>query len=189
MSLIEQMIHAMTFALGKRYPKRLVTTNLVDFADRKSTELEQGIYSLVFVRQSDFSAYSEKVDLMLVGQVALRDSATGAEVQATELQMLEEIKSFIQSAPFDLFRMVATKSASSAQLEAPYGWVSVDITIGPFDSSDLILPLHELDGLANVVVNFDIQPFASKTEHQQLLNDESVPNLPDAMDLIQVDNQ
>ena len=126
MNLIQQ-------TLAARYPARRVTRQLLDFADRKESELTAGIYTLISHGEGDYENLNgrEAMDgthaVLLVGQIVLPHAATPTDVEDAEFAMAEEIKGFVRNLPPELCALVMKGFRQSGQLEAPYGWVAVEM--------------------------------------------------------------
>lgn len=188
-SQIGRLLLHLANAFRERFPARLVDLSLKDFAERRPEDLQRGVITFVFAQQTSFARYAEAIEVNVVGQVQLREAATGAEVQDGELDLLEQIKAFAGNPPSGLPQMQLVRASSSNQLEVPFGWVSVTLAIGPVDSSDLWLPedCGDLSPLSGVRPLYDLDPHASLEDVAQLLDDQDVPGQPDAADAIELE--
>jgi len=117
-------------ALETAAPLRTVTRTLVMFSDREDEALLDGVYTLLVTGLSGAERYRRFVDLMLVGQIKVDEEESGEKLEEAELLMIDEILAFQSGLNVNFsFESIA----SSRQIEAPYGWVSVKGTVGPFD--------------------------------------------------------
>lgn len=121
--------------LAERYPGRIVTRSLKDFAARQPAELKRGIYTVVSKGEGDFANLRERAAmdgkhrLLLVGQIQLQEKADGEAIEDAEFAMIEEIKEFLRDLPPALACLDMTGYQQSAQVEAPYGWIAADLEI------------------------------------------------------------
>ncbi len=133
-------------SLAAAYPLRTVTRSLKDFADRRPAELKGGVYTVIVKEQPGEDIFQQMLKIIVVGQLELAEKAQGEEIEDAELRMAREIKTLVHRqlrGP-----LLAIKGIDhSAQLECPYGWISVSIDCGPYDGSE---PLTEDEGLGNL---------------------------------------
>lgn len=178
-------------ALAAAYPGRIATRSLKDFSERKKAELTAGVYTVIADGRPDGEVYFQKLNFIVVGQIQLDEKAEGEAVEDAELVMTREITNLIQrkrTGP----EMTIVKVAQSAQLEVPYGWVSVHIQAGPYDATEPLTEDEVLGNLADFLTfraDIDIAPHESAAEHNKWAQD--VPDYstsqPDAQ--IRVDLQ
>lgn len=119
--------------LGTRYPARIVSRSLKDFADQKEADLLAGIYTLISLGEGGYANYNGreaedgKQRMKLVGQILLSEDADSSAIEDAEFAMVEEIKVFVRDLPAALCTLVMKGYSQSGQLEAPYGWISIDL--------------------------------------------------------------
>lgn len=161
-------------SLAAAYPLRTVTRSLKDFADRPPAELKAGVYTIIVKEQPGEDIFQQMLKIIVVGQLELTEKAQGEEIEEAELRMAREVKTLIQRqlrGP-----LLAIKGIDhSAQLECPYGWITVSIECGPYDGSE---PLTEDEGLGNLAdflsfrADIDVvQPHQPPTEHASWAQD------------------
>lgn len=161
-------------ALAAAYPLRTVTRSLKDYAERPPAELKAGVFTIVTVGQPGADVFEQMLKFMVVGQLQLNEKATGEDVEEVELIMAREVKTLIQrQLRGPLMRI--TGIDHSAQLEAPYGWVSVAIECGPYDATE---PLSVDENMGNLTdflsfrADIDIaQPHQAAAEHENWAQD------------------
>lgn len=128
-----QRMVALKTALAATLPSRVVTRDLKDFSDRASADLIKGVFTLISIGESGYRNYNgrEAMDgrhrILLIGQIVLGEDDAPSKVEDAELAMVEDIKGFVRALPVGLCSLVMTGFRQSGQLEAPYGWVSIDI--------------------------------------------------------------
>lgn len=133
MSEIGDRMAAILTALGTALPARVTTRDLMDFSERDSADLAKGIYTLISAGESGYQnlqgrlAMDGQGKMLLVGQIALAESAKPSETEDAELTMVDEIKSFLRTLPPALCRLQITAFRQSQQLEHPYGWAAFDL--------------------------------------------------------------
>ena len=118
-------------ALATAYPKRVVSRDLADFADRKKQDLAAGIYTIVNLASDQYPNYRGRegnfgrVQIVLLAQIELAESSTPSQIEDAELAMLEELQAFTRTVlPQGIDSLVLTAHRSSGQLEHPYGWIA-----------------------------------------------------------------
>lgn len=133
MSELSSRMEAIAAELQARYPERVVTRSLRDFAERERDELLAGVYTLVSLGEGGYRNYNgrEALDgrqrLMLVGQIELAEDAAPQAVEDAEFELVAEVKAFLQALPPALCTLVATGFRSSGQADRPYGWVAFEL--------------------------------------------------------------
>lgn len=133
MSEIGDRLELIRTTLAAALPSRFVTRDLMDFAARKDSELQTGIFTLVSRGESGYqnllgrSAMDGNHKMLLVGQIQLDEHALPSAVEDAELAMVDEIKVFLRSLPPALCRLQMSGFRQSQQIEAPFGWVSIDL--------------------------------------------------------------
>lgn len=161
-------------ALASAYPLRTVTRSLKDYADRAPAELKAGVFTIISVGQPGDDVYQQMLKLMVVGQLQLNEKATGEEVEEVELVMAREVKNLIQRQMRGPLMRI-TGIDHSAQLEIPYGWVSVAIECGPYDATEPLTPDEIIGDLTDFLVfraDVDLaDPHHSAAEHSKWAKD------------------
>ena len=112
---------------------RVVTRDLMDFAQRDNADLVKGVYTVVSKTEGGYKNYSgrEGMDgtqnILLVGQFVLAEDVLPSVVEDAELAMVDEIKTFLRTRPAALAQLYMTGFRQSQQMDAPYGWVTIDL--------------------------------------------------------------
>lgn len=161
-------------ALAAAYPARVVTRTLKDFAERPKAELQAGIFTIITKGQAGGDTYDQMLTLVVVGQLQLAEDAAGEDVEEAELLMAREIKTLIQrQLRGPLMRVIEIDH--SAQLEAPYGWVSMKVECGPYDGTEPLTVDENIGNLADFLTfraDIDIgQPHQGAAERQKWAQD------------------
>lgn len=134
MTLAERMA-AMKTALTTAMPTRVVTRDLRDFADRAKADVAKGVFTLVSKGEGGYRNYNgrEAMDgkhrILLVAQIVLAETASPSAVEDAEFAMVEEVKTFLRALPAELCSLVMKGFQQSGQLDAPYGWVAIELEI------------------------------------------------------------
>lgn len=119
--------------LATRYPLRVVTRSLADFADRPQADLLKGVYTVAAQSEDGYQnslgreAMFGRVSLVIVGQILVADSAEPVTTEEAEFTMVEEIKTFVRSLPLGIDALTMLRYRQSGQLEHPYGWIAIDL--------------------------------------------------------------
>lgn len=162
-------------ALASAYPARIVTRSLKDFAARPAAELKAGVYTILTVGQPGQDTFDQTLKMVVIGQLQLGEKASGEEIEDAELLMAREVKTLVQR---QLRGPVMTIKGidHSAQLETPYGWVSVSIECGPYDGTE---PLTEDENIGNLTdfltfrADIDVgRPHQAPAEHAKWAQDD-----------------
>lgn len=140
MSRIGDLLDLLAAAFADAAPGRVITRNWIDFAQQPAEDLERGIW---IVRWSGMGPLSYETsdnngvtDGMRATQVApleftvlcqreLHAEATGEDVDAAELEMLDELDA-VASAVIDMpggETLQLVNVVPSQQIECPFAWV------------------------------------------------------------------
>jgi len=126
---------ALQAVLAAMYPDRVVTRDLLDFADRPEEDLLKGIYTVVARKEDGYShtmgreAYYGTQFIGLVGQIKVEDGSTPSVVEDAEGVMIDEIKTLMRSRSMQVNSLLLVACRQSGQIEYPYGWVAFDVTM------------------------------------------------------------
>lgn len=167
MSQIGDILEAMRAGMQAGLPNRIVTRTLKDFADRDEPELQKGVYTLLCKGMSGDTIYRKYVDILLVGQVKTADGAGGAAIEEAELSMIDEVLQFQTAIKYN----VQFEITQSRQLEAPYGWISAESRVGPFDFSQ---PASGT-GIGDFILFHAESSFGGTADDPVLISEETLP--------------
>ncbi len=162
MSVIGTLLANLETALIAAAPTRVVTRTLKDFSDRRKEDLMAGVFTLVHRGQKDMRSYQEHLQVLLVGQVLVAEKAAAElkalpeTVEEAELLMIDEIRRWADGVQGAQVSLVGW--SQSQQIEAPFGWVAVEIDIGPLDFSAFTLDPATLDNFLTFRANYDLAP-------------------------------
>jgi len=138
MSFYGDVIDAMAAALGVAAPSRLIQRDLKDFGDLPAADIGRGVYTLIGSGIKPVDATTEMLQVMLVGQIELPESATPSAVEAAEFLMLDEIRQYLHC--LQGIHIVHTGWRQSAQVSAPFGFISGVLNVGSFSTDPLPNP-------------------------------------------------
>ncbi|MDD4926941.1 MAG: hypothetical protein PHF58_10615 [Methylotenera sp.] len=133
MNEITTRLNLIIAELSQALPNRLFSRDLKDFAQRQEIELETGIYTLLSSGEGGYqnllgrAAQDGTAQMALLGQFKLPEDSAGSAVEDAELDMVQEIKDFLITLPPTLCRLQMTGFTQSKQLEAPFGWIVIDL--------------------------------------------------------------
>lgn len=169
-----KILSTFKLALASAYPLRTVTRSLKDFAERQPAQLKAGVLTIITKGQPGADIYEQMLDLIVVGQIELFENASGEEVEEAELAMAREVKTLVQrQLRGPLMRI--TRVDHSAQLEAPYGWVSLAIECGPYDGTEPLTVDESIGNLSDFLTfraDIDVgQPHQVAAEHEKWAQD------------------
>jgi hypothetical protein len=133
MSTLSIAMEAIKAALAAKYPARVVTRDLLDFAQRAEADLTAGIYTVVSKDENDYThtlgreASDGKHQIGLLCQIKVAEGLPPSAAEDAEGVMIDEIKAFLRSRTLLTNTLRATGFRQSRQLESPYGWVAFDL--------------------------------------------------------------
>lgn len=126
--------------LAAAMPTRVVTRTAMDFANRPKADMEKGVLTMIALSVDDLNSppdladYAGKLKIVLVGEFCLADDkALGEDIEAAEWALWEEIKTFIKAPGAGLCPLDATRLQLSGQVDAPFGWIAVDLEYSQLD--------------------------------------------------------
>jgi hypothetical protein len=129
----EARMAALKTAMATALPTRVVTREFMDRALRPAEDLAAGVVSLISLGERDYQNLNDREAMdgthriLLVGDLMLAEGSTGLAVEQAESALVEEVKAFLRALPADLCNLVATGWRQSGQIEAPFGWVIMDM--------------------------------------------------------------
>lgn len=122
--------------LAAKYVDRVVTRDFLPMENRKDADLVKGIYTILSRDEGNYQNYNgrEGMDgsqqIKIVGQFVLPEATvkdTPSAIENAEFVMVDEIKAFLRTRPAPLAQLFMRRFFQSMQLDAPYGWISVDL--------------------------------------------------------------
>lgn len=135
MSALSVQMNALAAALAAMYPTRVVTRDLLDFAERADADLLSGVYTVVARKEGDYThtmgreAHYGELMIGLLGQIRVAEDAAHSAVEDAEGVMIGEIKALVRSRTLAINSLRLVACRMSGQLEHPYGWVAFDMTM------------------------------------------------------------
>ena len=135
MSLADAL-NALKNGMAAAMPARVVTRDLLSFEQRPQAQLIAGVLTVVSSREGRYANYRGReaqmgrLNVVIVGQVLLPESALPSEVEDAEFAFAEQVKSFLGGVlPVADIQLLETRF--SGQMEAPYGWFAMDLEVWP----------------------------------------------------------
>lgn len=125
--------------LAAAMPARVVTRSAKDFAQRPVSEMTKGVITLVALNVGNLAAERDlrdtagKLNLMLLGEFKLSESATGEQIEVAEWALWDEIDAFLRSPGLGLCPLNPMRLQLSGQADAPYGWIAVELEYSELD--------------------------------------------------------
>lgn len=162
MSSIKPILDALRDALLACAPSRVVTRKLEGFAERNALELEVGIFTLISQGEPRIEQGSNILHCLLVGQVLLHEESDGEAIEEAELLMVDDVRRFMDGVQGCQVRM--TSWNQSQQVELPYGWITANLEVGPFNF-DIGVDESTLNDFSTLASDYDIAPHVSPAEH------------------------
>lgn len=136
MGELRDLREALTSAMQAAMPRRKVTRDFLDFAQRDAADLEAGVVTLIGSGEKGYANWLGRatqlgtVPFVVVGQIALPEIALPSEIEDAEDLLAEEIKVFCRDPGNALLGGITMSGfRQSGQMDAPFGWISCDIEV------------------------------------------------------------
>ena len=133
MSELGDRMNLIKTTLATALPARIFTRDMMDFAGRKNSDLQAGIYTLVSNGESGYQnllsrkAMDGSQKILLIGQIEMSEDSNPSALEDAEFVMVDEIKTFLRALPPALCQLQMTAFRQSGQIEHPRGWVAIDL--------------------------------------------------------------
>lgn len=188
---ISRALVALEASLIAAMPSNIVSTEFVDFTQRRAAELQRGVITLLHVGGDRSSEWETMLTLKLVAQVTVPERISSQRaLRDAELALLQGLHAWINNPGAAAPSLQTTGYKTSGQMEFPNGWVSIDLTAGPLDLADgddaeIYPPGMQPGELGRVWMGFDLAPHQDKTVHQQWLAEDytTPPDLSTTVEL------
>lgn len=137
MSELSDRMDAIVAAFAAANPTRKVTREYKDRNLLPAADLAAGTYAVMSRGERGFENLPQRKamdgtqDILVAGQFQVAESATGKDIEDAEFAMVEEWKTFVRALPAGMCRLEMTRFAQSAQMEHPYGWVTIELEYIP----------------------------------------------------------
>lgn len=118
-------------------PGRIVDIGFVPYTDREIAELSAGVVNIVAAGEGDYhnglgmAAKEGTLQVLLIGHLQVAETGTRAALQQVEIDLAEEIKSFVRTGGVAGMTVLLDRIEQSRLLEHPYGWVVAFLELGP----------------------------------------------------------
>lgn len=132
----ETVLEALRSGLAAAMPARQVSRRFRAMGELSAAALAAGDVAIVCRGEKDFANYNGReaqlgtLEVMLVGRLQVGDE-DGLAVEQAELALAGEVKAFVATRPWpagiDDIRFLRVRQ--SGQLEAPFGWVVMDLEV------------------------------------------------------------
>lgn len=140
-SRMDDRMDAVGTALTAALPARVVKRSLLQHFDAHGRgEIEQGVVMLVSAGEKDYRREPGMVakegthGMVLVGHLKVDENDTPQAVEAAELDLIEEIKTFVRAGVTGM-TLFLDRVEHSRQLDFPYGWIVAYLSAGPSNSN------------------------------------------------------
>ncbi len=188
---ISRALVALEASLIAAMPTCIVSTDFVDFTQRRAAELQRGVITLLHVGGDRSSEWETMLTLKLVAQVTVPERISSQRaLRDAELALLQGLHAWINNPGAAAPSLQTTGYKTSGQMEFPNGWVSIDLTAGPLDLADgddaeIYPPGMQPGNLDRVWMGFDIAPHQDQAVHQQWLAENYItpPDLSTTVEL------
>jgi hypothetical protein len=130
-------LDAVKESLDAFMPQRYVQRNLTVAADESRERLTAGVVCLVGQKGGNFANYRGReaqqgtIDVALVGFLQVAESTKPDAIERAELVLLGEMLAWVAGGVTGADRVTAGDWRQSRQLEHPYGWVVLELTVKP----------------------------------------------------------
>lgn len=133
---ITSVMDQLATSLAAAQAARKVGRSLRDFNDIAESDLAAGVYTLLAGDEDGFPNYRGRegnfgtLQVTIVGQIKVAETATPASLEDAESLMIDEIKALTRSVPpAPIDSLVLIRYSRSKQLEHPYGWVTFELEV------------------------------------------------------------
>ena len=120
-------------------------------------------------------------DVLDLRRNGIDEDAGGDAIEEAELVMVDDIRRFIGGVQGCQVRM--TSWGQSQQIDLPFGWVSAELEIGPFNF-DIGPDETLLNNFTTLATDYDIAPHVSAAEHIKWLSGNYAISAPELKDQI-----
>lgn len=137
---MDDRMDAVAAAAATALPARVVKRSFFrHFTDHTPAELASGVVMVISAGERGYNdglgmeAREGTHRFLLIGHLKVAETPAAdmpQRVEAAELDLIEEIKTFVRSGVAGV-RLVLDQVQHSRQLEAPYGWVVAYVDAGP----------------------------------------------------------
>lgn len=116
-----------------------VTRKAKDFAQRPKAEIAAGVVTLIGGALNDLDSARDladvagKMQIVLLYEFKLPENADGLTVEQAEWAFWDLIKEFLLAPGAGLCPLIAKRAQPSMQLDAPFGWLSVELEYAEID--------------------------------------------------------
>ncbi len=130
-------LDAVKVSLAAFMPGRHVQRKLALAADESRERLTAGVVCLVSEKGGNFAnwrgreAQQGTIDVALVGFLQVAESTGSDAVERAELVLLGEMLAWVAGGVTGADRVTAGDWRQSRQLEHPFGWVVLELTVKP----------------------------------------------------------
>jgi len=139
MTDFDAALAAMVASLAAQLPGRHVQRSLVDPANETATRLTSGVICLVSEGGGQFANYRGRegelgrLNVRVVGFVQVAEAAEAVAVESAELALLRDVLGWVNAPTVHpgVDFIEPGDFAQSKQLEHPYGWVTLALTVRP----------------------------------------------------------
>src|SRR3990167_8762196 len=130
------VLDAIVASRAAAMPTRFVQRSLVDPANALAAQLLAGLVCVVNEGGGDFANYRGregdlgKIDVRLVGFVKVDEGTVAADVERAELDLLGSLLLWVNTTAVPGLDVVTPGDwTQSKQLEHPYGWLALALTV------------------------------------------------------------
>ncbi len=133
---IDDKLAALNAALVAAMPTRQVEIGFTPYDDRTDTELLDGVVNIVSAGEGNYhqgrgmAAKEGTLKVHLINHLKVAETASRADLQQAEINLAEEIKSFVRTGVAGM-TLALDSIEQSRLLEYPYGWVVAFLGLRP----------------------------------------------------------
>jgi len=123
-------------AIGSPLAARVHKPNLVHYTEHSDVDLTTGVIISVSAGEGDYYQAPGMIakegthKVLLIGHCRVAETANPADIEALELDMIEEVKAFLRL-PIAGMSLRLDRVEHSRQLEFPYGWFVAFVDLLP----------------------------------------------------------
>ncbi|MBA8735332.1 hypothetical protein HA051_08255 [Chromobacterium vaccinii] len=184
MTAAVRALAALRASLAAALPERIHSASFVDHPQRKPAELEQGVVTAL-LPEIEPGDWDSTLRLRVVGQLQVRKQVCQPQdVETAELALYGQLLAWLRNPGPAVPRLTPRSARFSSQLEFPYGWVALELDMGPLDEADApdseTYPPNQQPGrLLRAHMDVDLAPHETRDEHNKWLHGDYSASRPE----------
>lgn len=133
---VSSALEGIRASLAAAMPGRVVSRSFRPLSQLSDPELRRGVVAVVCLEEDGYANYRGReaqlgrLKVLLVAHLRVADKAAPVEVEDAEWALAEEVKAWLAGS-LPVRECLLQTLRQSGQLEAPYGWVVMELEVMP----------------------------------------------------------